>query len=72
VSRGRGAIAEVENFMARRSRTLGWRPDFPWAVIGDWIEGTEGVELVERRTLPPLRLFTLARMRKDPAKALGA
>ena len=64
VARETGPIAEVENFMARRARTLGWRADFPWAVIGNWIAAREHVTLVERRSLPPLGLFTLARLRK--------
>ena len=69
VAREKGPIAEVENFMARRARTLGWRADFPWAVIGNWIAATNGVTLIERKTMPPLGLFTLARLRKGrPAR----
>ena len=64
VARERGALADVESVMARRARTLGWRADFPWSVIGDWIARTDAAELVERRQLPPLGLFTLARVRK--------
>ncbi len=72
VARDKGPIADVESFMARRVRTLGWRADFRWAVIGDWITATDGVELAERRTLPPLGLFTLARMRKAGGVAVSA
>ena len=69
VAREKGPIAEVENFMARRACTLGWRADFPWAVIGNWIAATNGVTLIERKTMPPLGLFTLARLRKErPAR----
>ena len=67
VARDKGPIADVESFMARRARTLGWRADFPWAVIGDWISRNERAELIERRTLPPLGLFTLARVGKRAA-----
>jgi phosphatidylethanolamine/phosphatidyl-N-methylethanolamine N-methyltransferase len=67
LARDDGPIAEVEKFMARRARTLGWRADFPWAIIANWIARTDGVTLIERHTLPPLGLFTLARLRKDLA-----
>lgn len=60
----RGPIAAIEAFMGRRAEKLGWRPQFPWSVIGDWIASRAHVELVERRTLNPLGLFTLARLRK--------
>lgn len=59
-----GPIAAIEAFMERRAEKLGWRPQFPWAIIGDWIASRPGLELVERRKLSPLGLFTLARIRK--------
>lgn len=57
-----GPIAAIENWMGRRSADLGWRPEFPWSVIGDWIAGRDDIVLTERRRLNPLGLFTLARM----------
>ena len=60
----KGPIAAIEAFMGRRAEKLGWRPQFPWSVIGDWIAARSDVELIERRTLNPLGLFTLARLRK--------
>jgi phosphatidylethanolamine/phosphatidyl-N-methylethanolamine N-methyltransferase len=62
-----GLRAWGENWLARRSASLGWRPEFPFAIIGDWIDRTPGMRLVERRALPPLDLFTLVRI----AKAAG-
>ena len=35
-----GMRARIEGWLARRSASLGWRPEFPWSVIGDWIDGT--------------------------------
>ncbi|MFO1117917.1 MAG: class I SAM-dependent methyltransferase [Beijerinckiaceae bacterium] len=57
-----GPIAAIEAFMGRHAASLGWRPEFPWRIIGDWIERREDIVLTERRRLNPLGLFTLARM----------
>ena len=57
-----GPIAAIEAWMGRRSADLGWRPEFPWSVVGDWIAGRDDVVLTERRKLNPLGLFTLARI----------
>ncbi len=61
-----GPIAMIERFMEKRAEKLGWRPQFPWEIIGDWIKSRPGLELVERRRLNPLGLFTIARIRKVP------
>jgi phosphatidylethanolamine/phosphatidyl-N-methylethanolamine N-methyltransferase len=60
-----GPIAWAEGFMARHSHRLGWRPDFPWEIIGGWARGRSDVTLLERRRLAPLGLFTIARFRKS-------
>jgi phosphatidylethanolamine/phosphatidyl-N-methylethanolamine N-methyltransferase len=57
-----GPVAAVEAWLGRRSASLGWRPQFPWAIIGDWIAAQTRVRLVERRAIAPLGLFTLARI----------
>jgi phosphatidylethanolamine/phosphatidyl-N-methylethanolamine N-methyltransferase len=62
----RGPIAAIERFMGKRAEKLGWRPQFPWEIIGDWIASRPDLELLERRKLNPLGLFTLARIRKSP------
>jgi phosphatidylethanolamine/phosphatidyl-N-methylethanolamine N-methyltransferase len=62
-----GPRAAFERWLARQTRHLGWRPEFPWSCIGDWCAGRRDVELLERRALPPLRLFTLIRLRKRAA-----
>jgi phosphatidylethanolamine/phosphatidyl-N-methylethanolamine N-methyltransferase len=61
-----GPIAMIERFMEKRAEKLGWRPQFPWEIIGDWIKSRPGLELAERRRLNPLGLFTIARIRKVP------
>jgi phosphatidylethanolamine/phosphatidyl-N-methylethanolamine N-methyltransferase len=65
VSSESGPLVALESWFGARTATmLGWRPKFPWAVIGDWIDGRADMALTERRLLPPLGLFTLARITK--------
>jgi phosphatidylethanolamine/phosphatidyl-N-methylethanolamine N-methyltransferase len=64
IGSSQGPIAWVESALAKCSAQLGWRPEFAWSVLGDWIDSTPSVRLVERRKLPPLGLFTLARIEK--------
>jgi phosphatidylethanolamine/phosphatidyl-N-methylethanolamine N-methyltransferase len=60
-----GPRAAVERWLGRRSASLGWRPEFPFATIGDWITARPDMTLLERRDLPPLSLFTLVRIGKS-------
>ena len=64
IGSSQGPIAWIESALAKSSAYLGWRPEFAWSVLGDWIDSTPSVRLVERRKLPPLGLFTLARIEK--------
>ena len=57
-----GLIAAIEAWIGQPFGQLGWRPEFPWRVLGDWIEKRSDIVLTERRRLNPLGLFTLARM----------
>jgi phosphatidylethanolamine/phosphatidyl-N-methylethanolamine N-methyltransferase len=59
-----GPIAFFEAWLGQHSASLGWQPEFPWSIIGDWIAAHPRVRLVERRRLPPLGIFTLARIEK--------
>jgi phosphatidylethanolamine/phosphatidyl-N-methylethanolamine N-methyltransferase len=45
--------------MEKAAWWLGWHPKFPFAAVGDWIAAQPDAELIARRKLPPLRLFTL-------------
>jgi len=60
----KGLLGRIEAYLAKHSAGLGWRPEFPWRIIGGWIEANPNVELIERRKLPPFGLFTLARIRR--------
>ena len=59
-----GPIAWVESWLGKKSASLGWRPEFPWAILGDWIAARPDMRLVERRKIAPLGLFTLARIER--------
>ena len=59
-----GPIAWIESWLGKKSASLGWNPEFPWAILGDWIAGRPDMRLVERRRIAPLGLFTLARIER--------
>jgi len=59
-----GPIAWIERWLGRKSASLGWRPEFPWAILGDWVAARPDLRLKERRKIAPLGLFTLARIEK--------
>ena len=64
VATGKGPIAWVESMLAKCGEGLGWQPEFAWSIIGDWTKSNPKVRLIERRKLPPLGLFILARLQK--------
>ena len=43
------------------ARRLGWRPEFSFSRLSNWAARHGGVEVIERRPLPPLGNFTLIR-----------
>ena len=60
----RGPGAALERWLGRYAGSLGLRPDFPFRRMSDWV-GTQGhAELVERRRIPPLGVYTLVRIRR--------
>ncbi len=59
-----GPIAWIERWLGQKSAELGWRPEFPWSILGDWIASRDDLQLVERRRIAPLGLFTLARIER--------
>jgi phosphatidylethanolamine/phosphatidyl-N-methylethanolamine N-methyltransferase len=48
---------------------LGFRTDFAWSRYSDWVAQARGMELVERRAIPPLGHFSLIRFRKAEVAA---
>ncbi|MBM3642693.1 MAG: SAM-dependent methyltransferase, partial [Alphaproteobacteria bacterium] len=66
------AIALFEAWLDRHmAPKLGWRPQFPWSIIGDWIDRNPQMRLVERRPLAPFGLFTLTRIKRVSAESTG-
>src|SRR6201991_2443103 len=63
------ADAGVRRFIEQRLqpvvRPLGFRTaEFAWSRFAEWQAGARGIELVERRPVPPLGHFSLIRFRK--------
>ena len=44
----RGLMATLEGWLGRRAAALGWRPEFPWSIVGDWLAQRPDIALVER------------------------
>ena len=59
-----GWRVEVETAMERAASWLGWRARFPFDAVGGWLTGRPDAKLIERRELPPMRMFTLLRIGK--------
>ncbi len=65
VSRKDDPLAVLDTWLDRHvAPKLGWRPQFPWEIIGGWIDGRADMQLVERRLLAPFGLFTMSRIRR--------
>ena len=59
-----GLVAAFESWLGKRSASLGWRPQFPWSIIADWLARRPDMEFVERRPLDMVGLFTLIRLKR--------
>ncbi len=60
----RGLRKAIEHRMETAAAWLGWHPNFHYSAMGDWIASRPDARIVERRELPPMRLFTLLRIAK--------
>jgi phosphatidylethanolamine/phosphatidyl-N-methylethanolamine N-methyltransferase len=63
----RGPRYVFERCFAPFARHLGWRPEFQWARIADWIRRTRNVRLIERRPMAPMGHFSLIRLVREAA-----
>ena len=63
-----GLRALVERALAPVTARLGWRTEFSWDRYVRWAAAA-GIEIVERRPLPPLGHFSLIRMRRRATPA---
>jgi phosphatidylethanolamine/phosphatidyl-N-methylethanolamine N-methyltransferase len=65
VSADAGMRRFIEQRLQPVVRRLGFRTaEFAWSRYTRWLSGAKGVELVERRLIPPLGHFSLVRFRK--------
>lgn len=71
VSADAGMRRFIEQKLQPVVRPLGFRTaEFAWSRYIKWLAGANGIELAERRLIPPLGHFSLVRFRKiDVAKA---
>jgi phosphatidylethanolamine/phosphatidyl-N-methylethanolamine N-methyltransferase len=60
-----GLRAIFEKCFAPLARRLGWRPEFRWWRLAQWAARHGGIELVERRAMPPLGHFSLIRFARS-------
>ena len=68
VSADAGMRRLIEKGLQPVVRQLGFRTaDFAWSRYSQWVAGARGMELVERRPVPPLGHFSLIRFRKRDA-----
>lgn len=62
-----GLRRAFEQWFSPVARRLGWCPEFPWARLEAWAKRTAGIEVLERRPMPPLGHFSLIRFGKMAA-----
>ncbi len=69
VSADAGMRRFIEQRLQPVVRQLGFRTDFAWSRYTEWAAGAHGMQLVERRPVPPFGHFSLIRFRKVEAAA---
>src|SRR6266513_3093824 len=73
VSADAGVRRIIEQRLQPVVRPLGFRTaEFAWSRYARWLSGAQGIELAERRLVPPLGHFSLVRFRKTEVAAAAA
>jgi phosphatidylethanolamine/phosphatidyl-N-methylethanolamine N-methyltransferase len=60
-----GMRRALEKWFAPTARKLGWRTEFSFQRYSQWAKKSDGVVLIERRSMPPFGHFSLIRFGKD-------
>ena len=60
-----GLRKALEKWFQPAARKLGWRSEFAFERYASWAARTEGLELLERRAVPPFGHFSLIRFAKN-------
>ena len=72
VSADAGMRLFIEQRLQPVVRQLGFRTaEFAWSRYAQWLAGARGIELAERRLVPPLGHFSLVRFRKTDIAAVA-
>jgi phosphatidylethanolamine/phosphatidyl-N-methylethanolamine N-methyltransferase len=69
VGADKGLRHVVEQWLTPITGLLGWRLEFPWGRYARWVEGRDGVRVIEHRAMPPFGHFSLIRFGKSPEGA---
>jgi phosphatidylethanolamine/phosphatidyl-N-methylethanolamine N-methyltransferase len=64
-----GLRRALERWFSPAARKLGWRTEFSFERYARWAAESDGMQLVERRAMPPFGHFSLIRFAKDGASA---
>ena len=67
-----GLRRSLEKWFAPAARKLGWRTEFSFERYSRWAQRTPGMQLVERRAMPPFGHFSLIRFGKIAEGSAGA
>ena len=67
-----GLRRALEKWFAPAARKLGWRTEFSFERYSRWAQRTPGMQLVERRAMPPFGHFSLIRFGKVAEGSAGA
>jgi phosphatidylethanolamine/phosphatidyl-N-methylethanolamine N-methyltransferase len=68
ISADAGLRRAIEHGLAPAVHRLGWRSEFAWSRYAQWLTNRHGMELAERRPIPPFGHFSLIRFRKLDAE----
>ncbi len=66
-----GLRRALEKWFAPAARKLGWRTEFSFQRYAQWAKRTHGVQLIERRAMPPFGHFSLIRFTKGDGAQNG-
>jgi phosphatidylethanolamine/phosphatidyl-N-methylethanolamine N-methyltransferase len=66
-----GLRRALEKWFAPAARKLGWRTEFSFQRYAQWAKRTHGVQLIERRAMPPFGHFSLIRFTKGDGALNG-
>ena len=64
-----GMAAAIERWAAQKTRGIGLRPEFPFARLQAWADGSGDATLVERRKVKPFGMYTLVAFERAVACA---